>query len=119
MAGVHGDALGAVRGGRVPEIDVVADIGGGQRDRDGVWLVPGLEADGQGAVAVCAFDPPALAVAEEPLTTPPRSWCPVGLGAVDAAGHDDIAAADGQSVADGAVAVSSTCPAWMRSVRAR
>ena len=75
MRGVDGDALGAVRGGGVAGVDVLAHIGRGQRHRRGVrasvvrrgWRVAVAGGgDGEGAVGVGGGDGPQGAVADVP-----------------------------------------------------
>ena len=78
VGGVHGEALGAVRGDRVAELDVFSHIRRREGDRDRVRGVGVVEQPhGEGAVAVDAVDEPALPVPHEPL--PPllavRRWC--------------------------------------------
>ena len=89
VGGLGGVALGAVAGGGVTELDVLADVVGGQ-----LATAPVAVVDGEPAVAVHPGDGPGL---------------PVGHaeGGVVAAGHDQVPGADPLPVpvADGAVVV--------------
>ena len=58
VGGVDGGALGAVRGGRVQQLDLVVDVGGGQGEQPAVAEVP----DPQRPVLEPPVDLPGVAV---------------------------------------------------------
>ncbi len=90
VAGVGGEALGAADGAGVAELDVLAHVPGGQRDRCGVVAVDDVE----GSVGADAGDLPEVAVLD------PVSAVLDPQQRLIAAGGDDVADVRGEVVAE-------------------